>query len=237
MLSGRRVLAIVPARGGSKGIPLKNLREIGGVPLVARVGHLLRELEFVDRAIVSTDHAEIARVAEAAGLAAPFVRPEDLSGPTIGDQQVLEHALRETERLDNVRYDIAIMLQPTSPSRTAGQVREAVTMLIEGGYDAVWTVSPTDGKAHPLKQLARGEDGRLGFYDPAGAAITARQQLKPVFHRNGIAYVFTRECLLDQKTIMGAKTGALLIDGPIANIDTEFDLEYANWLLARNERP
>ena len=237
MLSGRRVLVVVPARGGSKGIPLKNLREVGGVPLVARVGHLVRELDFVDRAIVSTDHAEIARVAEAAGLAAPFVRPEDLSGPTIGDQQVLEHALREIERLDGVRYDIAIMLQPTSPSRTAEQVRQAAAMLADGDYDAVWTVSPTDGKAHPLKQLARGEDGRLGFYDPAGAAITARQQLKPVFHRNGIAYVFTRECLLDQKTIIGAKTGALVIEGPIANIDTEFDLEYANWLLARTDRP
>ena len=237
MLSGRRVLAVVPARGGSKGIPLKNLREVGGVPLVARVGHLLRELGFVDRAIVSTDHAGIARVAEAAGLAAPFMRPEDLSGSTIGDQQVLEHALREMERLDGVRYDIAIMLQPTSPSRTADQVRMAATMLVEGGYDAVWTVSPTDGKAHPLKQLARSEDGRLGFYDPAGAAITARQQLPPVFHRNGIAYVFTRDCLLNQKTIMGANTGALIIEGPIANIDTEFDLEYANWLLARNNRP
>lgn len=237
MLSGRRVLVVVPARGGSTGIPLKNLREVGGVPLVARVGHLVRELEFVDRAVVSTDHAEIARAAEATGLAAPFVRPEELSGPTIGDQQVLEHALREMERLDGVRYDITIMLQPTSPSRTAEQVRSAAAMLVKGNYDAVWTVSPTDGKAHPLKQLAQGSDGNLGFYDPAGAAITARQQLKPVFHRNGIAYVFTRECLLDQKNIMGAKTGALVIDGPIANIDTEFDLEYANWLLARNQRP
>lgn len=237
MLSGRRVLVVVPARGGSTGIPLKNLREVGGVPLVARVGQLVRELEFVDRAIVSTDHAEIARVAESAGLSAPFVRPEELSGPTIGDQQVLEHALREMERLDGVRYDIAIMLQPTSPSRTAEQVRSAAAMLVKGNHDAVWTVSPTDGKAHPLKQLTQGSDGSLGFYDPAGAAITARQQLKPVFHRNGIAYVFTRECLLDQKTIMGAKTGALVIDGPVANIDTEFDLDYANWLLARNQRP
>jgi CMP-N-acetylneuraminic acid synthetase len=237
VLNGQRILTIVPARGGSTGIPLKNLREVGGVPLVARVGHLVHELDFVDRAIVSTDHAEIARVAEASGLAAPFVRPDALSGPTIGDQQVLEHALIEMERLDFVRYDIAIMLQPTSPSRITDQVRNAVTMLVEGGYDAVWTVSPTDGKAHPLKQLAQGPDGRLRFYDPAGAAITARQQLPPVFHRNGIAYVFTRECLLDQKTIMGAKTGALVIDGPIANIDTEFDLEYANWLLTRNNRP
>ncbi len=236
MLSGRRILVVVPARGGSAGIPLKNLREVGGVPLVARVGHLVRALDFVDRAIVSTDHPEIARTAEAAGLAVPFVRPDALSGPTIGDQQVLEHALLETERLDRAQYHVIIMLQPTSPSRTAVQVRDTVTMLIDGGHDAVWTVSRTDGKSHPLKQLAIGANGALDYYDPAGASITARQQLTPVFHRNGIAYAFTRDCLLDQKTIMGAKTGALVIDGPIANIDTEFDLEFADWLLSRTGR-
>ncbi len=237
MLSGRRILVVVPARGGSRGIELKNLRAVGGISLVARVGRVVRELDFIDRAIVSTDHAEIARTAETTGLAAPFVRPDALSGPTVGDLQVLEHALQEVERLDGVRYDVVVMLQPTSPSRTAAQVRQAVTMLVDCGYDAVWTVSATDGKAHPLKQLAIDSNGHLGFYDAAGASIVARQQLPPVFHRNGIAYVFTRACLLDQKTIMGAKTGAVVIDGPVANIDTEFDIEFADWLLARNPRP
>jgi CMP-N-acetylneuraminic acid synthetase len=108
-------------------------------------------------------------------------------------------------------------------------------MLVDGGYDAVWTVSETDSKAHPLKQLTVSADGRLGYYDPAGAAIVARQQLQPVYHRNGIAYAFTRDCLLNQKTIMGAKTGAVVIDGPVANIDTELDIEWANYLLRRGD--
>jgi CMP-N-acetylneuraminic acid synthetase len=237
MYKGRRVLVVVPARGGSQGIKLKNLREVGGVPLVARAAHVARALEFVDRAIVSTDHAEIARVAEAAGLAAPFVRPEPLAGPTVSDLQVLSHALEEMERIDGVRYDIVVMLQPTSPSRTPEHVRETVARLVDGGYDAVWTVSETDSKAHPLKQLTVATDGRLGYYDPAGAAIVARQQLPPVYHRNGIAYAFTRACLLDQKTIMGARTGAVLIEGPVANIDTELDLEFANWLATRGRQP
>lgn len=236
MFDGRRVLAVVPARGGSKGVKLKNLRLVGGVPLVARVGHVLRELDFVDRAIVSTDHAEIARVAGEAGLEAPFLRPEALSGDAIGDWQVLAHALAEMERIDGVAYDIILMLQPTSPSRTPEHVRRTLARLNEGGYDAVWTVSRTDSKAHPLKQLVIDRAGRLEYYDPAGAEIVARQQLRPVYHRNGVAYAFTRACLVERKSIMGARTGAVVIEGMLANIDSEFDLELAEFLESRRSR-
>jgi len=233
MFEGRRVLVVVPARGGSQGVKLKNLREVGGVPLVGRAGDVVKALDFVDRAVVSTDHPEIARVAKQHGLDAPFMRPEDLSGAIISDWQVLTHALREMERLDGVTYDIVVMLQPTSPSRTAEHVRATVEKLVKGGFDAVWTVSETDSKGHPLKQFNIGPTGSLDYYDPAGANIIARQQLKPVYQRNGVAYAITRSCLLGQGTIYGTKTGALLIEGELANIDTELDLIWANFLFDR----
>lgn len=236
MFADRRVLAVVPARGGSTGIKLKNLRKVGGVPLVARAGHVAQALEFVDRAVVSTDHDEIARVASAAGLALPFMRPAHLSGPAVADWDVLVHALTEVERLDGCAYDTVVMLQPTSPLRTPDQVRRAVALLVEGGHDAVWTVSETDSKAHPLKQLALAGDGTLALYDPAGAQVVARQQLAAVYHRNGIAYAMTRSCLVEQKTIMGRRTAGLVIEGPVANIDTELDLAWAEFLLAREGR-
>lgn len=235
MFEGRRVLVVVPARGGSKGITLKNLREVGGVPLVGLAGRVAAALDFADRRIVSTDHAGIARVAGEYGLAAPFMRPEDISGATIGDWQVLIHALTEMERIDRCAYDIVVMLQPTSPSRTPDHVRRAVERLVRDGLDSVWTVSETDSKAHPLKQLTIGTDGALAYYDPAGAAIIARQQLTPVYHRNGIAYALTRQCLVEQKTIFGVKAGAEIIEGHVSNIDTEYDLEIANYLLSRRE--
>jgi len=234
MHDGRRILAVVPARGGSKGIPLKNLRTIGGVSLVARAGQVATAVAAIDRAVVSTDHEGIAAAAEAAGLAAPFRRPEDLSGPTIGDFDVLHHALATMEALDRTIYDIVLMLQPTSPSRTPEHVERTIRMLVAGGFDAVWTVSETDSKGHPLKQLVIGEDQALDYYDPQGARIVARQQLKPVYHRNGIAYAFTRSCLVDQRTIKGRRTGALLIAEPVANIDTEIDLAWAEFLLQWN---
>ena len=122
MVGERRVLVVVPARGGSKGVPRKNLRAVGGISLVARVGHLVAELEFVDRAVVSTDDDEIAAVAEDAGLAAPFRRPEALAGDRIGDLDVLTHALATMEQQDGVEYDVVVMLQPTSPLRRADPV-------------------------------------------------------------------------------------------------------------------
>jgi len=238
MIDGKRILVVVPARGGSKGIKLKNLRPVLGVPMVARVGHVVAELDGIDRAVVSTDHEEIARVAEESGLAAPFRRPETLSGDRIGDLEVLTNALEEMERIDGVTYDVVVMLQPTSPLRRAEHVADTIRMLIDGGWDAVWTVSESDSKAHPLKQLTvDGGSGRLDYYDPAGKAIIARQQLVPVYHRNGIAYAITRDCLLGQKTIMGARTGALLIDGPTISIDTEWDIDLCELMMRRHGYP
>ena len=95
----------------------------------------------------------------------------------------------------------------------------------------MWTVSETDSKGHPLKQLVVSESGQLDYYDPAGANIIARQQLKPVYHRNGIAYAITRDCLVKRKSIKGVKTGAVIIDRLVANIDTNFDLKVAELIL------
>jgi CMP-N-acetylneuraminic acid synthetase len=234
MIDGRRVLAVCPARGGSKGIPRKNLRPFLGVPLVARVGHLVREIPLIDRAVVSTDDPEIAEVAKAAGLDAPFVRPAALSGDRVADAPVLVHALEATERIDGVRYDVVLMLQPTSPLRRAEDVVGTLRRLVDGDWDAVWSVSPSDSKAHPLKQLVV-EAGRLDFWDPKGAAIVARQELTPVYHRNGVAYAISRRCLVETGSILGARTGAYVIPGEMVSIDTLWDLELAELLYRRRE--
>jgi CMP-N-acetylneuraminic acid synthetase len=232
MIDGRTILVVVPARGGSKGIPLKNLRQVAGRSLIAHVGAVIRELPEIDRAVVSTDHTGIAAEAEKAGIAAPFLRPEDLSGDYIGDVDVLGHALLETEAIDRRIYDIILMLQPTSPLRTAEEVSASIRMLVSGDFDSVWTVSPTDSKAHPLKQLTV-SDGVLDYYHPSGANIVARQQMQTVYHRNGVAYAITRSCLLGQRTIKGGRTGALVTEGHHVSIDTEWDLELAELLLVR----
>lgn len=227
MYSENSILVVVPARGGSKGIPLKNLRKVCGLSLVARAGQVTRELGYVDRAVVSTDHERIAAEAERFGLDVPFYRPEHLSGDTVGDWEVLVHALDCVEELDGRHYEVVVMLQPTSPLRRPDQVTAVIHKLVEDEYDAVWTVSETDLKYHPLKQLTVNASGEMDFYDPHGARIVARQQLDPVYHRNGVAYAFTRHCLKVQGTIKGARTGAVVITEPVANIDTKSDIENA----------
>ena len=232
MIKDNRILVVVPARGGSKGVKLKNIRPIDGVPLVALVGRLVKQLPYVDRAVVSTDHPKIAEIAKDSGLGVPFMRPQELSGDIVADGPVLHHALLACEEIDNRQYDVVVMLQPTSPFRKPEHVTAAVEKLIDGGYDAVWTVSESDSKAHPLKQLII-EGDRLDYYDPAGADIIARQQLKPVYHRNGVAYAMTRSLISDKRTIKGEKTSFIVIDDLLVNIDTEYDFKLAEIMLTQ----
>ena len=233
MIKNKRVLVVVPARGGSEGIKLKNLIKIKGKPLVAIAADFLKRLDFVDRAVVSTDHSEIARIAENSGLAAPFVRPKDLSGDTVGDIPVLSHALLEMEKIDKTTYDIIVMLQPTSPLRKPKHVSDTVKKLIDGKFDSVMTVSKTDSKGHPLKQLVV-KDDQVKNYDEKAKNIVARQQLNTLYHRNGIAYAFTRDCVLNQKVQMGKKASALVIDESVINIDTMWDVKLANWIISES---
>ena len=229
MIQNQKILAVCPARGGSKGIPLKNLVPFLGVPLVARVGHLVSEISVIDRAIVSTDHPEIAEVARQSGLDVPFFRPETLSGDQISDAQVLIHAIKEMEHIDNVQYDLIIMLQPTSPLRRKEHVVQAIEMLVQGQWDAVWTVSETDSKHHPLKQL-KVQAGQLYYNDPVGHQIIARQQLTPLYHRNGVVYVITRDCLLSYNNITGKRTGALILPEYYISIDTMWDIKLSEFI-------
>lgn len=230
MYKNKTVLIVVPARGGSKGVKLKNIKPINSIPLVALVGNVVKQLLYVDRAVISTDHVEIAQIAQRTGLDAPFMRPEELSGDAVSDLQVLSHALLYMEEFDKKSYDIVVMLQPTSPLRKPQHVTDTLKKLIDGNYDSVWTVSETDSKNHPLKQL-KIENDVLDYYDSEGTKIIARQQLKPVYHRNGAAYAITRDCLLQQKSIKGKRSSAVIIKDPMISIDTEFDFKLVEFFI------
>ena len=171
MINGLNVLAVIPARGGSKGVPLKNLRKVGGVPIVELAARVANSVDIIDSVIVSTDHDKIAESAVKGGALAPFVRPENLSGDRISDVEVLSHALLEIELIDKKVYDIVVMLQPTSPLRTKQHVVDSIKMLVDGGYDSVWTISETESKSHPLKQLIV-ENESLDYYDDKGSNLS-----------------------------------------------------------------
>lgn len=229
------VLAIVPARGGSKGIPLKNLSTVAGKTLIQHVAELIQAVPEIDYAVVSTDHDHIAREAEKHGLAAPFRRPAELSGDRIGDLDVLRHAILEAEKIKKHKFAFVLMLQPTCPLRTPAQVRECLKQVQELGHCAAWTVSAVSNKFHPLKQL-KFENGKLSYHHDRGASIVARQELSETYIRNGAAYAWARSALFDEGKILPEDSAAVITKETLVNIDTPADLALAEETL-RSRNP
>ncbi len=232
MKDGKRILAVVPARSGSKGIPDKNMQPLGGRSLIARAAELLRSTDcsWIDRAIISTDSASYADEAKRHGLDAPFRRPPEFSHDKAGAVETMIHAMTEAETHFGERFDVVLIVEPTCPLRRAEDIARAVDLLLASGAESVVTVSRADTKFHPHK-LLRMADDQLGFYDPAGAAVKARQSLEPLFFRNGACYALTRACLLDRQAVFTDNTRGLLIERDLVNIDEPIDLEFARFLV------
>jgi CMP-N-acetylneuraminic acid synthetase len=236
VIAGRRVLAVVPARGGSKGIPRKNLRVLAGESLVARAGRIARAAKSVDRAVLSTDDAEIAEEGRRAGLAVPFLRPAELATDRATAIDTWRHAWLASEEHFGERFDLSVLLEPTSPLRRAEDVEAALAKLVESGARAVATVSRTPGHFTPERSLRIEESGRLAPYLADGLRHTARQTIPPYYHRNGLAYAVTRESLVDEGNLMQRDCVALVIERDVVNVDEPIDLEFAAFLLDRESR-
>ena len=230
MIQGQSVLAVVPARGGSKGVKEKNLTVVGDKTLIEHVAHVIRACAWIDAAVVSTDYDSIKEEARRAGLEVPFTRPGSLSGDRVPDIDVLRHAVTESETYYGRSFDIVIMLQPTSPLRQPRHVTCCVKKMIDARTDSCITLSETDPKHHPLKQLCLDGD-RVAYYDPRGEKIIARQMLAPVYHRNGICYAFTRACLMEKGKLITDNSSAVVTDDFTVNIDTLYDVRLAELYL------
>ncbi len=231
--SGLSVLAVVPARGGSKGIPGKNLKEVGGISLVGRAAQLVAGAAWIDAGLISTDEPKIQEEAVAHGLDAPFLRPEHLASDTANSIDMWQHAWLAAEEVYDRRFDLSILLEPTSPLRTLDDVERTVGALVEAGVESAATVSPTPAHYTPHKTLTKDAAGRLGFYLQGGAGHTLRQSIPDYFHRNGVCYAVTRSHLVDQGRILDTGTLAVVIDRHIVNIDEPWELDFATWLLQR----
>tara|TARA_B100000900_G_scaffold416237_1_gene450411 strand:- start:10844 stop:11536 length:693 start_codon:yes stop_codon:yes gene_type:complete len=225
------ILIVVPARGGSKGIKLKNLKTILNESLIKITSKVIHKLPFKYTAIVSTDYDEIANEAKECKLEVPFLRPKHISGDLVSDWDVLNHALIEMEKLKKKKFDIVIMLQPTSPLRIVDDIIECLNEFKRNNLDSVWTVSPVDLKFHP-KKILNAKNNRLSFYDNDGKNIIARQQLEKCFIRNGLCYVISRDCILHHKNIYGDNFGYCITKRDIVNIDSLRDLERATVLMS-----
>ncbi len=226
-----RVLGIVTARGGSKGIPRKNLAPLAGRPLLDYTAAAVRQARRLTRTIVSTDCPEIAAAAQAAGLECPFLRPEELAQDDTPTIPVLQHVVR-TLSGQGEDYDAVFVLQPTNPLRLACDIDGAVDLLESSGADSVIGFSDV-GERHPARMKVVDERGRVA--DPPFAEQfegQRRQDLPKLYLRDGSVYLTRTTVLMEQSSLKGNDCRAWIIPPQRAlNIDDPFDLYLAEQLL------
>lgn len=226
------VLGLVPARGGSKGVPGKNVRPLAGHTLLEYTARAARESGVLDRIILSTDASDIAEAGRRAGLEVPFVRPAALAADDTPMVPVIEHALAELAR-ERWSPEFVVLLQPTSPLRRPDHIREAVSMLRETGADSVVTVVEVPRHLSP-DYVMRIEGGRLKPFLPDGARVTRRQDARAAYSRDGTVYAFRRSTIERTGGIYGEDCRPLFIDARDSlSIDSPADWDEAERLLAR----
>lgn len=228
-----RVLGLVPARGGSKGVPRKNIRHVCGRPLLHYTADAALGARRLARVVLTTDDAEIAEVGRACGLEVPFLRPPELAEDATPMMPVVHHALRWlAERGD--AFDAVCLLSACTPLRRAEDIDGAVALLEHTGADSVISFVEV-GDKHPARMKFVGDDGRVT--DPPFAEATEgqrRQDLPRMYLREGSIYLTRTAVLLEQGSFKGGDCRAWIVpENRACNVDSEIDLLLAETLLAR----
>jgi CMP-N,N'-diacetyllegionaminic acid synthase len=228
------IVGLVPARGGSKSIPRKNLALVAGRPLLAYTARAALAAASLDRVILSTDDDEIAEAGRALGLEAPFLRPASLAGDETGMAPVLRHALDWLAEHGAVAAAL-VLLQPTSPLRGASHIDEAVALLLDSGAETVVSVVEVPHNFGPASVMTQDAAGRLTPFLP-GPPILRRQDKPRVFARNGPAILAVRSQVLGRDTLYGEPTlGYRMSAADSLDIDEPDDLWLAEQYIRRRE--
>lgn len=231
-----KILGLIPARGGSKAIPHKNIVPLAGKPLLAYTCEAAAASSRLDRTILSSDAPEIIRVARAYGVEAPFVRPADLAEDATPILPVIRHAVDWLEAHEDTSIDAVILLQPTSPLRTSAHIDAAVDLLLESGADNVVSVQAVPHNFNPVSVMRLDEDGSLKPF-LEGEMILRRQDKPRVFARNGPAILAVRRRVLDSGVLYGERVLPFEMT-PLESIDidNEDDLRLVEALILSQQR-
>ncbi|HET7563551.1 MAG TPA: acylneuraminate cytidylyltransferase family protein [Gemmatimonadaceae bacterium] len=227
-----RVLGLIPARGGSKGVPRKNVRLLCGKPLLQYTAEAAFGASRVTHVVLSTDDEEIAAVGRQCGLDVPFVRPAELARDDTPMLPVVQHAIRAVEARDG-RFDAVCLLQPTNPMRTSAQIDACIEMLETSDADSVVTVLPVPAEYNPHWVYFRSADGALRLSTGETQPIARRQALPAAYHREGSVYVARRDVVIQENSLYGARTLGYEVEAESSvNIDDMSDWARAEALLS-----
>jgi len=227
------ILAVIPARGGSKGIPRKNIKLLCGKPLLAYTADAALSSKYICRTILSTEDEEIASTGRALGLDVPFMRPVDLAQDNTPSLPVFQHALNALLQTENYKSDIVVILQPTSPLRLTNHIDEALEIFLNSDADSLVSIVDVPHNMNPYSVMRLSSDGYLSNFIEYDELNNLRQ-LKPSFvARNGAAiYICKAENILKNGSLYGDKTlGYLMNRFESIDIDDEFDWYVAESIL------
>lgn len=227
MIEGKRVLALITARGGSKRLPRKNIIELAGKPLIAWTIEAARKSRYVDSIVVSTDDDEIAQISERFGAQIPFRRPDALASDTASSNEVILHALSVLKN----EFDLLVLLQPTSPLRTAKHIDESLEELFLKGAEGVISVAPCEHS--PLWSNTLPESGSMNNFIRSNVN-TRSQDLDKYYRLNGAVYAFHIESILAQKGIFYSENvySYIMLAEYSVDIDSELDFKIAEVLMS-----
>lgn len=229
-----RVLGLIPARGGSKGIPRKNIRPLGGKPLLQWTAEAALGANLLTRVVLSTEDEEIAAVGRSCGLDVPFMRPMELARDETPTLPVVQHALHALEASGDT-FDAVCLLQPTSPFRLADDIDGCIALLGSSTADSVVTVLPVPAEHNPHWVYFGVPNGELRLSTGESQPIPRRQSLPPAWHREGSVYV-TRTAVVLDGSLYGARVVGYPIDASKSvNIDDMDDFARAARIIRRRE--
>lgn len=229
------ILALIPARGGSKAVPKKNVKILAGKPLIAYAIEEAKKSRFIDRIIVSTDDEEIARISRKLGVEVPFVRPKSLAGDEATDLSVFKHALKWLEQNESYRPEVIVHLRPTAPLRRVVHIDGGIKKLLKSRADSLRSVCLS--QKHPNKMWKVRGDYLIPFLSESKEKETfnlPRQKLPPAYVQNGSVDVIRRSTIMEKNSMTGDKILAFVMgEEDSVNINTLIDFELAEILIKK----
>ncbi|WP_029035370.1 cytidylyltransferase domain-containing protein [Salinimicrobium terrae] len=225
-----KILGLIPARGGSKGIPGKNIKILHDKPLLQYTFEAAKNSMLLSRLILSSDDAEIMAVAEEIGLEVPFKRPANLAADATPTLEVVQHSLSFFAQKGE-KFDAVCLLQPTTPFRRSGLTDKAIEKFQAGNFDSLLSVREVPAEYNP-HWIFEEKHGQLKIATGEENIIPRRQELPKAYYRDGAIYLTKTEVILEQNSLYGKRIGFVDTTGdPYVNIDTHVDWEEAEKLV------
>lgn len=234
MVNNRSILAIIPARGGSKGVPKKNIKLLNGIPLIGYTIQEARKSKYINRLVVTTDDIEISEMAKKFGAEVPYLRPKELATDTSLTVDSIMHMINYLQEIENYMPDYICLLQCTSPFRKYEDIDNAIEKLIYSEFDGI--ISVCEAEVNPYWTNIF-EDNKLKYFIQEGKYIGRRQDLPKVYRYNGAIYIIKTEVFAKKKSFETDNiTGYIMSNKKSIDIDTELDFKIAEIFMKEREQ-